>query len=457
MDIVTELVNHIVTTQFEDIPHEVIEEEKKLIIDSLGVAIAGAYAPGCQEIVTLVKEWSGRPEASLIVYGGKVASPWAALANSTMMHALDFDDTLDDSALHAHVSVLPSALAMAERKGDVTGKELITAVVLGVDLVCRLGLATRKPLSWIRTSTCGSFGSAATAAKVLRLDQEEMLRALGIVYSQTSGNAQCLIDGGLVKRMQPAFSAQAGVVSALLAQKGVTGAKNVLEGRYGFFNLYEGGDYDREKILRGLGKQFEGMKLSIKPYPSCRMTHASIDAALAIRSENKLEPFEIEEITVHVSKMVYDIVGSPFTIRKNPQVDAQFSLPYTVAAAILRGDVFLKDFEEVCIRDPEVLKLAEKVKVLIDPALQERELSIATLSVKTPEGVYRKKVSKVKGSPSNPMSMDECVEKFKKCFAYTQKHISQTKLDEILDELIHFERIRNIKEFMDFFAGASCG
>jgi len=111
MDIVTELVNHIVTTQFEDIPHEVIEEEKKLIIDSLGVAIAGAYAPGCQEIVTLVKEWSGRPEASLIVYGGKVASPWAALANSTMMHALDFDDTLDDSALHAHVSVLPSALA----------------------------------------------------------------------------------------------------------------------------------------------------------------------------------------------------------------------------------------------------------------------------------------------------------------------------------------------------------
>ena len=456
MDIVTELIKNIVNTQFDDLPHDVIEEEKKLILDSLGVTIAGSSAPGCMESVDLIREWGGKPEATIIAYGGKVASPWAAFANSTMMHALDFDDTLDESALHAHVSVLPTALAMAELRGGVTGKELINAVVLGVDLVCRLGLATRRPLSWIRTSTCGSFGSAATAAKVLNFDNEKMLRALGIVYSQTSGNAQCLIDGGLVKRMQPAFSAQAGVVSALLALKGITGAKDVLEGSYGFFNLYEGGDYNREKILTGLGKQFEGSKLSMKPYPSCRMTHASIDAALAIKKENGLDPLEIKEIVIYVSKMVYDMVGSPFMIRKSPQVDAQFSIPYSVAAGLLRGDIFLKDFEEVFIRDPEVLKLAEKVKVIMDPALQERDMGIATFVVKTDQGVYEKKVNKVKGSPLNPMSMDECVEKFKKCFAYTQKPISQTKLDDILNELVNFERIKDIKDFMDFFVEVSC-
>jgi 2-methylcitrate dehydratase PrpD len=456
MDIVTELIKHIVNTQFEDLPHDVIEEEKKFIIDSLGVAIAGSSAPGCKEIVDLIKEWGGKPEATIIAYGDKVASPWAAFANSTMMHALDFDDTLDESALHAHVSVLPTALAMAELRGGVTGKEFINAVVLGVDLVCRLGLATRRPLSWIRTSTCGSFGSAATAAKVLSFDNEKMLRALGIVYSQTSGNAQCLIDGGLVKRMQPAFSAQAGVISALLAHKGITGPRDILEGSYGFFNLYEGGDYDREKILTGLGKQFEGTKLSIKPYPSCRMTHASIDAAIAVRKENGLEASEIEEIVVYVSKMVYDMVGSPFAIRKSPQVDAQFSIPYTVAAGILRGDVFLKDFEEVFIRDPQALKLAEKVKVIMDPGLPERDMSAVTLVVKTRQNVYGKKVNKVKGSPSNPMSTDECIEKFKKCLSYRRKPISQGKLDEILDGLVNLELIKDIKALTNFFNEVPC-
>jgi 2-methylcitrate dehydratase PrpD len=451
VEIVTELIKNIVDTQFDDLPHEVVEEEKKLIVDSLGVTIAGSSAPGCKEIVDLVKEWGGKPEATIIAYGGKVASPWAALANSTMMHALDFDDTLDESALHAHVSVLPAALAVAESKENVTGKELINAVVLGVDLVCRLGLATKKPLSWIRTSTCGSFGAAATAAKILGFDYEKVLRTLGIVYSQTSGNAQCLVDGGLVKRMQPGFSAKAGVLSALLAKKGITGARGVFEGPYGFFNLYEGGDYDRGRILTGLGKQYEGMKLSVKPYPSCRMTHASIDAALAIRKEKGLEPSDIEEIVVYVSKMVYDLVGSPFTIRKSPQVDAQFSIPYTVATGLIRGDVFLKDFEEVFIRDLKVLKLAGKVKVVMDPTLPERDMGVATFMVKTKQGLYEKKVNKVKGSPSNPMSMDECIEKFKKCLAYSQKPISQTKADEILNKLVNFERIKDVRDLMNLF------
>jgi 2-methylcitrate dehydratase PrpD len=448
MDIVTELVKHIVTTQFDDLPLEVIEEEKKLIIDSLGVAIAGSYAPGCREIVDLVKEWSGKPEATLIAYGGKVVSPWAALANSTMMHALDFDDTFDDSALHTHVSVLPAAFAMAERKGNVTGKELINAVVLGVDLVCRLGLATRRPLSWIRTSTCGSFGAAAAAAKVLSFDYEKMLRALGIVYSQTSGNAQCLIEGGLVKRMQPAFAAQAGVISALLADKGITGPRDILEGNYGFFNLYEGGDYDREKILTGLGKQFEGMKLSIKPYPSCRMTHASIDAAIALRENYKINLSEIEDVVVRVSKMVFNMVGRPFIIRENPQVDAQFSIPYNVAVGIIRGEVFLRDFEDRYIRDPQVLELSKKIRVEFDSNLPERDMMTADLQVKTRDNIFCKKVDKVKGNPSNPMDMNDCIKKFMKCIEYSENHAMEKRAQEILDGLIDLEKLRDVSTLM---------
>lgn len=446
------ILNHLTKIQFDDLPDAVIDNTKKFILDSLGVAIAGASAPGSKEVVDLVKTWGGKPEATILSYGGKVPAPSAAFANSVMMHALDFDDTLDESALHAHVSVLPAALAVAESVGDVSGKDLITAVTLGVDLVCRLGLATKRPLSWIRTATCGSFGAAAASGKILNLDREEMGHALGIVYSQTSGNAQCLIDGGLVKRMQPGFSAKGGGLSAFLAKKGITGARDVFEGPYGFFSLYEGGDYDQEKLCDALGERFEGTRLSIKPYPSCRMTHASIDAALALRKEMRLQLSEIEEIVVQVSKMVYDMVGSPFSIRKSPQVDAQFSIPYTVAAGLVRGDVFLKDFEEVSIRDPRVLKLAEKVKVVTDPALKERDMNTVRLVVKTTQGVYEKRVDRMKGSPSNPMSVDEGIEKFKKCLTYSQKPIAQSKLDEIIDGLVNLERIKDIRALMDFFA-----
>jgi len=446
------ILNHLTETQFGDLPEAVIDNTKKFILDSFGVATAGASAPGCKEVVDLIKTWGGRPEATILEYGGKVPSPSAAFVNSMMMHALDFDDTLDESALHAHVSVLPAALAAAESVGDVSGKDLITAVTLGVDLVCRLGLATKRPLSWMRTATCGSFGAGAASGKILRLEKEGMGNALGIVYSRTSGNVQCLVDGGLVKRMQPGFSAEAGVLSAFLAKRGITGARDIFEGPYGFFNLYEGGDYDQEKLCDALGERFEGMRLSIKPYPSCRMTHASIDAALAVRKEKRLDPSNIEEIVVHVSKMVYDMVGSPFAIRKSPQVDAQFSIPYTIAAGLVRGDVFLKDFEEVSIRDPQVLKLAEKVKVVMDPALQERDMSTATFVVKTKEGVYEKRVNKMKGSPSHPMSMEECVEKFNKCLFYSQRPISQAKLDQMINGLVNLEMIKDIKVLMNFFA-----
>jgi len=455
-DALAKILNHLIETRFDDLPEFVIDHTKKFILDSFGVAIAGASAPGCKEVADLIQSWGGKPEATLLGYGGKVPSPSAALVNSVMMHALDFDDTLDESALHAHVTVLPAALAVAESIEKVSGKDLIHAVTLGVDLVCRLGLTTRSPLSWVRTATCGSFGAAAASGKILRLDKEEIWNALGIVYSQTSGNAQCLVDGGLVKRMQPGFSAKAGVLSAFLAKRGITGAKDIFEGPYGFFNLYERGDYDQGKLCDELGKRFDGMKLSIKPYPSCRMTHASIDAALAIRNEKRLDPLEIEEIVVHVSKMVYDMVGSPFAIRKSPQVDAQFSIPYTIAAGIVRGDVFLKDFEEILIRDSQVLKLAEKVKVVMDPGLPERDMSTATLVVKTRQNVYEKQINKVKGNPSNPMSLEECIEKFKKCLSYRRKPISQVKLDEILDGLVNLELIKDIKVLTNFFTEVPC-
>jgi 2-methylcitrate dehydratase PrpD len=446
---VSKIIEHLGRTQPEDLSRELVETTNKFILDSIGVAIAGWKAPGCAEAIALLKEWGGKPEAIVMCHGGKIPSPWAAMANSMMMHALDFDDTLDDSALHAYVSVLPAALACAQAVGGVSGLRLIASVALGVDLVCRLGLATVRPLSWIRTATCGTFGAAAAAGYVLGLDAEGLQRALSVAYSQTAGNAQCLVDGGLVKRIQPAFSAKAGVLSAFLAARGVTGSADFLEGQYGFFNLYEGGDYRRERLLEGLGENFLGMQLSIKPYPSCRMTHASIDAALSLREQYSINPGTVNEIIVSVSPMSHSMVGSSFVIRTNPQVDAQFSIPYTVATAMLNGDVCLEHFEEDAIRDTRIHNYSRKVVVLTDPGLPDRDMSHATMEIRTQGEVFKTATEAMKGSPGNPMSVDECRAKFKKCVAYSKNETIAAGSGRIVETILGLSSLPDIRMLTD--------
>ena len=451
--IVERLVTYISETDYDSLPKEVISETKKFILDTIGVGLAGAREPGCKEVVDLVKKWSSSNVGSTIIYyGDKVSPPEAAFANSVMMHALDFDDTLDSSAMHAHVSSLPAALAMAESKRKVNGKEFITAVALGVDITCRIGSAILSPLSWIRTATCGSFGAAAAAAKILNGGKKEILNTLGIVYSQTAGNAQCLVDGGLVKRMQPGFSARSAVLSAALAYQGVTGATNVFMGEYGFFKLYERGKVKEEKVTENLGDHFGVMDLSIKPYPCCRMTHASIDAALELYNAQHIDLEGVAEIVVYVSKMVSDMVGGPFTIRSNPQVDAQFSIPYTVAVALKKGEVFLNDFTPDTVRkDSSLFGLAKKIRVLIDPELSANNISSANMTIRVLQGESISfKVNTLKGSPLRPMTFDECADKFKKCIEYSHKSSLIKNSEIITDFIFNLEKKEDVGEIFDY-------
>jgi len=451
--IVERLSTYISKTDYDSLPKEVISETKKFILDTIGVGLAGAREPGCKEVVDLVKKWSSNSAGSTIIYyGDRVSPPEAAFANSVLMHALDFDDTLDSSAMHAHVSSIPAALAIAESKGKVNGKEFITAVTLGVDITCRIGSAILSPLSWIRTATCGSFGASAAAAKILNGGEKEILNTLGIVYSQTAGNAQCLVDGGLVKRMQPGFSARSAVLSAALACQGVTGATNVFMGEYGFFKLYERGKVKEEKVTENLGDHFGVMDLSIKPYPCCRMTHASIDAALELYNAQQIDLEGVAEIVVYVSKMVSDMVGGPFTIRSNPQVDAQFSIPYTAAVALKKGEVFLNDFISDTVRkDSSLFELAKKIRVLIDPELSANDISTANMVIRMLKGESISfKVNTLKGSPLRPMTFNECADKFKKCIEYSQKSSLIKNSEIITDFIFNLEKKEDIGEIFEY-------
>ena len=365
MDAIYALANYIVSTRYDDIPQNVIGIAKKFIIDSIGVGMAGSSAPGNAEIMDLIKEWGGKRESSIWVYGTKVPTPLAAFANSILIHSNDYDDTHDRTATHANVTALPAALSIAENMGS-NGKELIAAVILGVDLTCRLALASNLFHGWHNTATVGVFGATAAAGKILGLNQEQMVNALGIAYSQAAGNRQGRQDGAMTKRLQPAFSTKAGVTSALLAQRGVTGAKNVIQGEWGFFRLYHDPSRKFEpdqwaKVLKeGLGERFEVVNLGTKPYPCVRCSHASIDGALDLANRQNIRGEEIEEVTIYTNRRVIDTAGGPFKIRTDPLVDAQFSIPYTVAAALTRKKINLDTFEEKTIRDREIGKLGRQ-------------------------------------------------------------------------------------------------
>lgn len=457
MSAIDEIVKHIRETTFENIRDETIEKQKYLLIDTLGVAFAGAKAPGVREVINFLKEMGGKKESTILVDGGKVPSFHAAMANSLMAHSLDFDDMHERAGIHANVCVIPAALAMAERVGGVDGKALLTALVLGVDLVCRMGLSIPLSRGWHATTTFGIFGATVSSSKILGLDEKKMGSALGIAYCQSSGNRQGRLEGALTKRLQPALASKDGVFSSILASQGITGPKEILEGDWGILRLYGDPQYseDREKIveslMKGLGKTFLGDALSIKPYPSCKATHTSIDAVLNILKENKITPEQVERVEVSVSKGCYSTVGRPFEIRTNPQVDAQFSIPYTVATAILKGKVGLEDFTEPVIKEGRRMDMARKVKVSVDPNLQEPSTNVVDLEsqvvLKAGGKTYSHRSSISKGHPDRPMDREEVLTKFESCLQFGTSFPPE-KGRKIFSTILNLEKIGDVRSMI---------
>jgi len=454
MDVIFDLAQNVVDTRYEDLPQEAVEIAKKFIIDSIGVGIAGSSTPGNAETIRMVEEWGGKKESTIFVYGFRVPAPEAAFANSLFIHSPDYDDTDDRTATHANVTALPAALATAEKVGS-NGKAFITAVTLGVDLTCRLALASHLFHGWHTTTTVGIFGATAAAGKILGLDRAQMVHALGIAYSQAAGNRQGREDGAATKRLQPAFAAKAGVTSALLAQRGTTGAQNIMQGQWGFFRLYhdQSEKYDPDKwaemLKNGLGTRFEGVNLAAKPYPCVRCAHAPIDGALELVTKHDIRPEDVGEVTIYTNERVLDTAGRPFVIRTDPEVDAKFSIPYVVAVALTKREVRLEDFKEEAVRNPEIADLAKRVRVVVDPEFAGSRSVVGPIKIATKmkDGKeFSARVEFAKGHLHNPMSEIEIANKFRDCAKQSMKPISEHKIEQLITMLSELEQVHHIGE-----------
>lgn len=451
------LARFVINEKYQDLPREVVTATKRDVLDTIGVGLGGSSAPGIGQVVDYAKEMGGRESSTIFAYGIKAPPTIAALANGSMCHALDYDDTHDRAVLHTGAVVIPAAFAVAEHIGGVSGKELITAITLGIEIHCRLGLATKLWIGWHLTTLYGYFGAATAVGKLLGLDEEGLLNAWGIAYSQASGNTEMIVSGGLTKRLQAGFAASGGVIAGLLAKKGISGAKNSFEGNVGIFNLYQRGEYKATSLTNALGKTFEVTNLSFKPYPCCRFNHSSIDAALEIARKYDLKPEQIEEVKVGMSSAGFPDNCEPIEVKRKPRntVDAQFSIPYAVAGALVRKRVRPVDFTEEMIKDAVVLKVAAQVYPFVDPDIEKetgREITPARVEVRTTAGeVYRARVDLPKGHPGNPLTDEEFETKFRAGAFLGNKGVSSKAVDNLIDRFNNLEQVDDIRQVTKLF------
>jgi len=418
-DLSLHMADFFAAARYEDLPESAVEGAKKSILDTFGVCLAGSgREPAVQALVDFVRESGGKAESSVLGFGGKVPAVMAALANGAMAHSLDFDDQTPWGQ-HSALTLLPAVFAVAERRGGVSGREMITAVAAGQDMFNRLRRHVDWQKDWNFSTVMGVFCAAAAACRLLGLDAHRIAQAIGIASMQCCGTMEVIYSTGSdMRAMYAGFPAKGAVLSALLAERDISGVPEVLEGKHGILPMYFGGRYDRTAILDGLGATYTGGLTLYKRWPAVGTAHSHIHATIRLMTDHDLDMAEVAEIRVHVGDY-HQIMCEPIETRRVPAtlVDAKFSLPFLVAVAAVNRDLRLADFTEAAIRRPEVLVAAQKVVPVADPDLDWKlDLPPGRVEIVTTDGRQFSMVGTgIPGSVDNPMTWDDILLKFTDC------------------------------------------
>lgn len=401
-----------------DLPAEVEARTRFLILDLVGNMVRGRVAAESSAPLLAAVRAMGLGSGQAAVFGeaARFAPAGAALLNGAFAHSLDFDDTHAAGSLHPGAPVIPAALAAAEMVGA-KGADVIAAIVAGYEVTNRLALALPAGDHYDRgyhpTATCGAFGAAAAAARVMGLDAARIADAYGIVLSQAAGSLQFLANGAWTKRWQVGWSAMNGLAAALLAREGFRGAAEAMEGKAGFLRAYAPNPVPA-RALEGLGTRYELMETAVKPYPSCRYGHAGVDAGLMLRAEHGLDAEEIEAVTMGLPRKGMLLVGAPLEYKQYPKnvVDGQFSGPFVVACALAHGHF---DWDSYARMDEPVLRALMPKVTCVEDAEAEAEFPrnmAGRLTLRARGREFTRFVAVPKGEPGNFLTEAELRAKF---------------------------------------------
>ena len=449
------LASFIVETEYEHVPREAVRIAKKAALDCLSVALAGCTEPAVEILARQTARMGTVSEAGVFCQGFKAAVELAAWVNGTMCHTLDYDDTFPSSVgynCHPTAAVLPAVLAIGQKCG-ILGKDILLAYIIGVEVESRIGLTCgllQSELGWHPTAIIGSMGSAASVAKLMGLNKIETQIALGIAGSLAGGLQKNF--GTMTKALHAGNAARNGVVACLLAQNGFTANSNILDGTSGFCSVFSGGA--RRRLLDktwDLGNNWHTISpgISIKPYPSCRATHSSIDAILYLKKKYNIRADQVAEITCKTSKMVPKLA---MYNQPTNGYEGKFSLEYCVAIALLDGEVSLKQFTDSKVLSTAAQQLLRKIKLVHPDNWPIGVDLMQELMVKLKDGTeYSHSVEIPKGDPENPMSDKELLTKFRDCASLFLMPSESGRLIELIYEL---ESLNDISELMDIMTNA---
>jgi 2-methylcitrate dehydratase PrpD len=444
------------TLRWDHVPEATRASVRRELLDYLGAAIAGGAAAGLPRWLKVLIDMGGRPDAR-VIGGPRVPAPTAALCNGYFGHVLEFDDTHDEAVLHAGSAAIPAAFAAAGLRGEVSGKELCEAVLLGVELTCRLGVATKLNLvegGWIYTALFGHFGATLAAARLIDPRPDVLRNALGIVYCLASGNHQSTREGTATKHVQPGFAASNAITAALMASGGLPGVRHPLTGEDGLSRVYLHDLFDPARAVRGLGREWEFDRLSIKPYPTCRLTHPAISAALDLHAQLGPDVEKIDRVELVIGPQAHDVVGRDAPEKRTPQtrVNAQFSVYWCVASALAYGEVTPRQLAEDIPPSPRLQEWIAKISGTADASAAQRDIGGCKLSAHGAFGTRHVEHTSAKGHPDHPISNDELLAKFRANLRYA--NVSDAHAAELADAIMDIDTLSDVRPLADALAGA---
>jgi 2-methylcitrate dehydratase PrpD len=435
--------------RYEDLPQEVRERAANLVLDLLGSMIGSKEVESSTIAAQVALELGGPEESTVIGYGRKVAAPHAAFANAVQGYAFDFADDHNESNAHPSVATIPASLAVGEQL-RARGREVIEAIVLGNEVVCRLGsafLGKTYYQGFHPSSTCGTFGAAVSAAKLLKLDIQQTVHAQGIAGSQVGGLMAWNTSGSYTKRLQAGHPAMVGIISARMAQKGFDGPPEIIEGQDGFLQAYSyQRQYDTSLITEGLGKEWTFANSSTKVYPCCRYSAGHLDACLDIVAKHHPDWRRIQHILIRSSDYTIRLLAMPR--KRDPQnvVDTQFSMPWQAAIAFIDGKIDVDTFTQKNIHRPDVRELMTKVDWEVDEEFERRypEHYSCAVTVTMEDGAaYTSVIDDPKGDYRNPVTQQQLENKFR---ALARRELDDERVENVIALVKNLHEVEDIGE-----------
>lgn len=431
---------------YSDFTADAIHAAKESLLDFLGVAIAGFRKQRVNKLLMdYVLQIDRQEESTILGKAQKVSAIHAALINGTSGHCLDLDDGHRQALGHPGVCVVPAALALGESIGS-SGKQLLTAIIAGYEIFIRIGKSMNPAIfsrGFHTTGVCGTLAAAASAAKILSMDQAKTSDTLGIAATQSAGLLIVIHSGQMMKPLNAGKAAYNGVLSAILSQSGANGPQNALEDKDGFGQAFAG-DWEPAVILDNLGQRFSITESYRKLYPACRHSHAAIDAALSLIKTGKFSIDQIAQIKVSTYPAALKLTQKTQMPADEP--GTRFNLAFAVSLALAKGQAGLSEFSMESINDRDIRQLFEKVQLISDPSFESRKDNFRGAQVEiilTGKTVVKHKVLLPKGEPENPAGPEALEDKFKSCIG---NFWTAQKTEKVMQAIRNLEQIDNIKE-----------